>query len=105
MTLITLSDIKAQLRIESDFTAEDTLLTSYGNSAEQTIAQYLNRGDTVAEMTASLTEQYGSVPENIKHAALMLVDTWYQYRSPISGQSLSIVPYTFDILVKPYMIL
>ena len=105
MTIITLSDIKAQLRIESDFTQEDTLLTSYGNSAEQTIAQYLNRGNTVAEMTASLTEQYGSVPENIKHAALMLVDTWYQYRSPISWQSLSLVPYTFDILVKPYMIL
>ena len=72
---------------------------------EETIAQYLNRGDTVAEMIASLTEQYGSVPQNIKSAALMLVDTWYQYRSPISGQSLSIVPYTFDILVKPYMIL
>ncbi len=105
MTIITLSDIKAQLRIESEFTSEDALLTSYGNSAEETIAQYLNRGDTVAEMIASLTEQYGSVPQNIKNAALMLVDTWYQYRSPISGQSLSIVPYTFDILVKPYMIL
>lgn len=105
MTIITLSDIKAQLRIESELTAEDALLTSYGNSAEETIAQYLNRGDTVAEMVASLTEQYGSVPQNIKNAALMLVDTWYQYRSPISGQSLSIVPYTFDILVKPYMIL
>ena len=33
----------------------------------------------------------------------MLVDVSYQYRSPISPTNVSVVPYTFDILVKPYM--
>jgi hypothetical protein len=33
----------------------------------------------------------------------MLCDVSYQYRSPISINNLSIVPYTFDLLVKPYM--
>lgn len=35
----------------------------------------------------------------------MLVDVSYQYRNPISTSHLSIVPYTFDILIKPYMLL
>jgi hypothetical protein len=33
----------------------------------------------------------------------MLVDVSYQYRSPVSAQNMSIVPYTFDLLVKPYV--
>lgn len=103
MTLITLSDIKAQCRIDSN--VEDALLSAYGDAAEETITQLLGRGNTVAEMKASLEAEYTTVPQSIKNAALMLVDVWYQHRSPVEPVSLSIVPYTFDILIKPYMIL
>lgn len=104
-TVVTLAEIKRQCRIEDDFTLEDTLLTSYGTAAEEIIAQLLNRGKTVAAMVASLTEEYGSVPEPIKNAVLLLSDHFYQHRSPTENISLSIVPYSFDFLVKPYMIL
>ena len=43
------------------------------------------------------------MPDALVHAALMLVDTSYQFRSPVSAQNMSVVPYTFDLLVKPYV--
>lgn len=36
-------------------------------------------------------------------AGLMLVDNSYLQRSPASSLNMSAVPYTFDLLVKPYM--
>lgn len=97
MKWTTLEAIKAQLRIEPDFTAEDDLLEMYGDSAEETVLAHLNR------TYEDLIEVYGRVPAPIKHATLMLCDVSYQYRSPISPTNISMVPYTFDILVKPYM--
>lgn len=97
MKWLTLERIKQQLRIEPDFHDEDSLLEMYGESAEEVLLNYLNR--TYAEVT----EEYSGVPTPLQHASLMLVDTSYQYRSPVSAQSMSLVPYTFDILVKPYM--
>ena len=92
-----LQKIKAQLRIESTFTDEDTLLEMYGESAEEVLLNHLNR--TYEDIIAT----YGSVPVPIIHASLMLVDVSYQHRNPVSLQNMSIVPYTFDILLKPYM--
>ena len=97
MKWLTLTRIKQQLRIEADFTEEDDLLEMYGESAEDVLLNYLNRS------YEDLMEVYGHVPAPLVHASLMLVDTSYQYRSPVSTQSMSVVPYTFDILVKPYM--
>lgn len=97
MNWLTLEQIKAQCRIGSDYTDEDSLLTSYGNSAESTILNLLNRS------YYDLIEQYGAIPQDIINASLMLVDVWYQHRSPVESITMSIVPYTFDILIKPYM--
>ena len=97
MKYLTLEKIKAQCRIEPDFTDEDTLLEAYGESAEETVL------NTLCRSYENLMEVYGRVPAPILHATLMLVDVSYQHRSPVSSQNMSIVPYTFDILVKPYM--
>lgn len=87
--------IKQHSRI--DFDCEDSILELYANAAEDTVLNYLNRS------YQDLIESYGKVPPAIKHASLMLVDVSYQHRSPISPTNVSLVPYTFDILVKPYM--
>jgi uncharacterized phage protein (predicted DNA packaging) len=97
MKWLTLERIKQQLRIEPDFTDEDELLEEYGESAEEVLLNYLNR------TYEDVFEVYGRVPAPLRHAALMLVDTSYQYRSPVSAQNMSLVPYTFDLLIKPYM--
>lgn len=97
MKWLTLEKIKAQCRIEADFHDEDELLEMYGDSAEEVLLNYLGR------TYEDVIEVYGHVPASLVHATLMLVDTDYQYRSPVSAQNMSLVPYTFDILVKPYM--
>jgi hypothetical protein len=97
MKWLTLDKIKQQLRIEPDFTMEDSLLTSYGEAAEETLLNYLNR------QYQDVIDTWGQVPLPLVQASLMLVDVSYQYRSPISVTNISVVPYTFDILVKPYM--
>jgi hypothetical protein len=97
MKWLTLEKIKAQLRIEPDFHDEDTILEVYGESAETTLLNYLNRP------YADIIGSYVSMPVPLVQASLMLVDTSYQHRSPISVTNISQVPYTFDLLVKPYM--
>jgi len=97
MKWLNLDLIKAQLRIDPDFILEDDLLRMYGDSAEELVQNVCNR------TTEGIVEQYGNVPTALKHAALMIVDLSYQYRSPVSMNNMSIVPYTFDILVKPYI--
>ena len=103
MKFLSIEYIKQHSRI--DYDCEDSLLELYGDAAEATLANYLNRGKDADELVESLTEEYGSIPAPIYQAGLMLVDVSYQYRSPISQTSMSHVDYTFDVLVKPYMIL
>lgn len=95
MKWLTIDYIKKHSRL--DFSDEDSVLELYANAAEDTVLNYLNR------TYQDIIEQYGEVPAAVRHATLMLVDVSYQYRSPISPSNVSVVPYTFDILIKPYM--
>ena len=98
MEYLTFEQIKQQLRLDNDQAEQEHgLLEMYGESAEQTVLNLLNR--TVTDVY----EQYGTIPKPLVHATLMLVDNAYKERSPISSQSMSTVPYTFDLLLKPYM--
>ena len=98
MKWLTFELIKAQLRLDDEQARlERTLLELYGESAEATVLQLTRR--TVDD----LVEEYGEVPRPLIHASLLLVDLSYQHRTMVSVQSMSMVPYTFDLLVKPYM--
>lgn len=97
MRFLSLEYIKQHSRI--DYDCEDALLELYGDAAEETVLNYCNR------TLEDLVSNYGEVPAAIMQAALMLVDVGYQYRSPINPTNIYVVPYTFDVLVKPYMIL
>ena len=97
MKWLTLTRIKAQCRIEQDFTEEDELLEMYGESAEETVLEILGRS------YEDLIETYGRVPTPIVQATLELVDKSYQYRSAINPQQMYLVPYTMDYRIKPYM--
>lgn len=103
MKFLTIDKIKQQLRL--DCTCEAELLDDYGNSAEQTLAGYIGFVDeNNIPSVDKMLEAYGNkMPDPLVHAALMLVDLSYQYRNPISNQNMSVVPYTFDLLVKPYV--
>ena len=95
MKYLTLEYIKQQLRI--DYSDEDTLLDEYGQAAEDTILNILNRDyyDVMSE--------FGKIPAPIVQATMLLVGQSYQYREPSSAQNMSVVPYSIDLLLKPYM--
>lgn len=95
MKWLTIDYIKQHSRIEYD--CEDSLLEMYGNSAEETVLNYLNRS------YEDVLSEWGQIPGPVMQASLMLVDTWYANRSPVSPFSMSIVPYAFDMLLKPYI--
>lgn len=97
MKFLTLEQIKAQCRIEEDFTLEDSKLTLYGDSAEQVIFNMCQRP------YEDFIETYGAIPQDVVHAALLLVTASYEHNAAVSMQNLSMVPYGFDMLVKPYM--
>ena len=97
MKFLTLQQIKAQCRIEEDFTLEDTKLTLYGDSAEQVIFNMCQRP------YEDFIETYGAIPQDVVHAALLLVTASYEHNAAVSMQNLSLVPYGFDMLIKPYM--
>lgn len=103
MKFLTIDKIKQQLRL--DCTCEAELLEMYGNSAETTLAAYIGFMDenNVPSVDRMLEAYGGKMPVPLVQAALMLVDTSYQFRSPVSAQNMSVVPYTFDLLVKPYV--
>lgn len=97
MKWLTLEDIKAHSRI--DFSVDDKLLELYADAAETTVLNICNT--TYDDIVAA----YGEIPAPVKQATLMLVDHSYQQRSPASAQNLYTVPYTLELLIKPYMIL
>ena len=96
MMWLTIPYIKAHSRIEFD--CENELLEAYGNAAEKAILNLLQRS------YEDLMDAYGEVPEPVVIASLQLVDNAYTNgRSPSSLMNLSVVPYNFDLFVKPYM--
>lgn len=97
MKWLTLSMIKNQLHLEQDFHDEDDMLELYGESAEEVVMEYTRRS------YEEIMEKYKSVPANLKHASLLLVDLSYQNRSPVSAGNMSVIPYgNIDALIKPY---
>lgn len=96
MKFLTIDYIKQHSRI--DFDCEDAELELYGAAAENTLLATVRRTlDNVRDMND------GKVPAEYYHLALMLTDAGYQHRSPTSPQNQSIIPYGFDIKVKPLM--
>lgn len=95
MKYLTLELIKAHSRIEYD--CEDTLLELYGEAAEDTVCELTRRSYD------DFLSEYGEMPKAVVQASLMLVDVSYSQRSPVGVQQMHAVPYTFDLLIKPYM--
>lgn len=97
MKWLTLEWIKSHSRIEYD--CEDALLELYGEAAEETVENITGRS------YEDFLSEFGEVPKAVVQASLMLVDVSYSQRSPVGVQQLHAVPYTFDTLIKPYIIL
>lgn len=99
--ILKLEEIKAQLRIEADFTEEDQLLKLLGGAVEARVSNYLNR--KLYESTVPDTDEDGLVvSDDIRQAMLMLCSHFYENRSSVSDVEMSEMPQAFAWLVNPY---
>lgn len=99
--ILSLEQIKAQLKLESDFTDEDELLTLLGGVVESRTSNYLNR--KLYEKDVPDTDEDGLVvSDDIRQAMLMLCSHFYENRSSVSDVEMSEMPQSFVWLVGAY---
>ena len=98
MKFLTFEQIKAQLRLDDAQAAEEhDLLELYGEAAEDVVL------DLIRRPLYNVMQVYGHVPKRLIQASLLIVAQSYQHREPAGSQNLSIIPYSLDMLLKPFM--
>ena len=98
MKYITFEQIKAQLRLDDEQAQmERTRLEGMAMAAEEAVLAIMRRSLVDVILT------YNGLPERLMQVTLLLVDEWYQHRSPVEQGQLSPVPYAFDFMLKPMM--
>ena len=111
LKIVTLAELKLQMRVEEN--DEDNLITLYGIAAERQIITETRR--SMQELCAiGYEESNGEAPSGdidakwfpamLRTAILMFAAQLYRYREPvISGTIVADVPYSIEVLVKPYV--
>ena len=100
MNWLTLSEIKAQCRIDEDDTLEDEILTAYGDAAEQMICGLCLRDEY------EMMDRYGLDLEGAKPlrvAMLMVAAQLYKYREVSTPDQVNEVPADLMALVRPFV--
>lgn len=98
MKYLTFEEIKAQLRLDDgQAELERNRLEGMGMAAEEAVLAIIRRSLVDVIMT------YNGLPQRLVQVTLLLVDEWYQHRSPIDMGTMSTVPYAFDFMLKPMM--
>lgn len=98
MKYLTFEEIKAQLRLDDNQAElERTRLEGMAMAAEEAVLAIIRRSLTDVILT------YNGLPQRLVQVTLLLVDEWYQHRSPIDMGTMSTVPYAFDFMLKPMM--
>lgn len=99
--ILSLEQIKAQLRLEVDYTDEDELLSLIGSAVEARTSNYLNR--KLYEKEVPDTDEDGLVvSDDIRQAMLMLCSHFYEHRSTVSDSEMVALPMAFEWFVGPY---
>lgn len=98
MKYITFEQIKQQLRLDDEQAEmERTRLEGMAMAAEEAVLAIMRRSLLDVILT------YNGIPQRLVQVTLLLVDEWYQHRSPVEQGQLSPVPYAFDFMLKPMM--
>lgn len=101
--LLTLPEIKQQLRLEEDFTEEDALLTLLAGAVQRRTETYLNRKLYAANETVPEADTDGlALPDDVKLGMLMLATHFYENRSSVSEVDQLETPQSYKWLVGPY---
>ena len=94
MKVTDIGQIKRNSRIQGD--EEDDVLEQIGDTAEAIIENMMNR--TFEDVCI----EYGEIPAPLVRATLILCDHLFTHRGPTSPTTLYNIPYSIDVMVKPY---
>ena len=98
MKYLTFEQIKQQLRLDDEQAElEQIRLEGMAMAAEEAVLAIIRRSLIDVILT------YNGIPQRIIQVTLLLVDEWYQHRSPVEQGQLAPVPYAFDFMLKPMM--
>ena len=89
----TLEKIKAHLNIDSDYCQDDDYLVHLAIAAESAVAKRLN----IKSLSSIMTQQ-GYLPEDVSHAILILIGTWFSSRESYTTLSVNKIPHSLDFL-------
>lgn len=100
LKIVTLEELKAQMR--EDFDGEDDLIRLYGEAAEDAVIGATRR--TLDELIDMGKAEGGEgFPARLKVAILMLAAHSHRNREPVAAVAQNVVPYAFDMYIKPYV--
>jgi hypothetical protein len=103
LMLLTLEEIKRQLRLEEDYSDEDSLLEALGKAAQSRTETYLNRKlyGTAPDVPADDPDGL-LIPDDIRLGMLLLVTHFYENRSSVTEVEKTEMPQSYTWLVGPY---
>lgn len=97
MNYITLNQLKSHLNIDSDFTADDSLLEMYGDVAEAVVQRHL------CILLSELVDGGGVLPPPVQQAILFYAGNLYNARESVSfGTAPTNIPFTYQYLLDLY---
>lgn len=97
MNYITLNQLKSHLNIDSDFTADDSLLEMYGDVAEAVVQRHL------CILLSELVDGGGVLPPPVQQAILFYAGNLYNARESVSfGTAPQNIPFTYQYLLDLY---
>ncbi|EDX5691436.1 phage gp6-like head-tail connector protein [Salmonella enterica] len=101
--LLSMDEIKAQLRLDEDFTDEDSLLALLGQAVQSRTENFLNRRLYATAADIPEDDPDGLViPDEVRLALLLLVTHFYENRSTVTEVEKVELPMSFSWLVGPY---
>lgn len=100
--LLSLEEIKVQLKVDDDFTQEDMLLNLIGSAAQKRTENFLNRKLYETAAIPSDDPDGLELSDDIRMALLLLVTHWYENRSTVTEVEKLELPMAFNWLVEPY---
>jgi uncharacterized phage protein (predicted DNA packaging) len=110
--MITLAELKAQLRLNADDDSEDNLLQIYIEAAASKLQVDLNRTVLASQAEYDAVNQDPLVDTtdmvltpNIRLALLLLAGHFYANREATSEVALTEVPLAYEALITPYRII
>lgn len=101
--LLTLEEIKRQLRLEDDYNDEDELLMLLGGAVQRRTESFLNR--TLYDVNSGVSDNDPDgliLTDDIKLGMLLLVTHFYENRSSVSEVEKTEMPQSYTWLVGPY---